>query len=447
VAPWLAGLSAVATNNSGYMFIGVIGFTYAAGLASVWLMVGWILGDLTASLFIHRQLRVATGAHGALSYPSVLAAWGGFGRGIWRRVAALVMLAFLGAYTAAQISAGGKALLGVLGWPPESGALLVAAMVLAYSLAGGIRASIWTDAAQALVMLAAMAILLAAAVDGRNGQALAEMGRIPGFLDLLPDDLLLPGAAGIGLFILGWMFAGFSVAGQPHVMIRFMALEKPEAIGPARLWYYGYFTVFYALTTGVGLLSRLYLPELASLDPELALPTMATALLPPALVGLILAGIFAATMSTADSLILSCSAALTRDLPGTAVDNAWARKGATAAVTALALAIALGDGHSVFSLVILAWSALASAFAPLLTLLALGRRPSERLAIGLMALGVAIAAGWRAMGWQDGIYEGMPGILVPLAVGWLLTRASPQHAGGTVEAAPAETVLAAGEQG
>ena len=62
VRPWLAGLSAVATNNSGYMFIGVIGFTYTTGLAAIWLMVGWIAGDFLASLFVHRRLREATGA-------------------------------------------------------------------------------------------------------------------------------------------------------------------------------------------------------------------------------------------------------------------------------------------------------------------------------------------------------------------------------------------------
>ena len=63
-APWLVGLSAVATNNSGYMFIGVIGYTYATGLASIWLMLGWIAGDLMASLFVHRRLRAAAGQSG-----------------------------------------------------------------------------------------------------------------------------------------------------------------------------------------------------------------------------------------------------------------------------------------------------------------------------------------------------------------------------------------------
>ena len=77
VRPWLVGLSAVATNNSGYMFIGVIGFTYETGLAAIWLMFGWILGDFIGSTFIHRRLRQATASTGEASFASVVARWYG----------------------------------------------------------------------------------------------------------------------------------------------------------------------------------------------------------------------------------------------------------------------------------------------------------------------------------------------------------------------------------
>lgn len=425
VPPWLAALSAVATNNSGYMFIGVIGFTYATGLASIWLMVGWILGDLLASLFIHRRLREATGKTHEASFAAVLAAWNGQEFADWRRLAAIIMVVFLGAYAAAQISAGGKALQGVLGWDPQSGAIIVAAMILSYSAAGGIRASIWTDAAQSFVMLAAMLLLFAVGVMGQGGirATFEKMDAVPEFLNLFPNDLLFPGALGIGLFVVGWMFAGFSVVGQPHVMVRFMALDSPAHMTRARLWYYGYFTLFYALATGVGMLSRLYLPELDSLDPELALPVMALELLPEIFVGMILAGIFAATMSTADSLVLSCSAAITHDLLPKRLESSWELKAATAFVTALALFIALYQSQSVFSLVILAWSTLASAFAPLLTIYALGRRTSEMGAIVSMLVGITVALVWRQLGWHTDVYEGMPGILAGLAVAAVLSGA------------------------
>ena len=427
VSPWLTGLSAIATNNSGYMFIGVIGFTYTTGLAAIWLMFGWILGDLLASLFIHRKLREATGRSGEASFAAVLGTWNGGAFAVWRRIAAVVMVVFLGAYAAAQISAGGKALQGVLGWDPRLGAVVIAAVILAYSVAGGIRASIWTDAAQSVVMIAAMSLLFAVGIAGQGGigPTIDRMTEVPGFLDWFPSDLLFPGVLGMGLFVLGWMFAGFSVIGQPHIMVRFMALDRPEHLTRARIWYYGYFILFYGLATGVGMLARLYLPELGSMDPELALPTIALKLLPAVLVGAVLAGIFAATMSTADSLVLSCSAAITHDLLPRRLETPLQIKAATTFVTALALVIALSKNQSVFSLVILAWSTLASAFAPLLTLYALGRRITEGGAIAAMAAGVVTALAWRYLGWHANLYEGMPGILAGLCVAWALSYRRP----------------------
>lgn len=425
VGPALAGLSAVATNNSGYMFIGVIGFTYANGLSAVWLMIGWILGDFLASLGIHGRLRAAGDVRHEPSFIGALSRWQpGIDLVVWRRLAAGLALVFLGVYAAAQIKAGSKALHGVLGWDPALGAVLVAVVVLAYSTAGGIRASIWTDAAQSFVMLGAMGALCLTAVVARGGleAVVEEMGAIPGFLDWTPKELLVPGGPGLALFVLGWLFAGVSVIGQPHVMIRFMALDDLRHLAEARAWYYGYFVLFYGLATAVGMIARLELPELAALDPELALPTMSVALLHPAMVGVVLAGIFAATMSTADSLVLACSAALTSDLPKRSLTRPWQAKAATAGITGFALWIAVSGHRSVFDLVVLSWSTLACTFAPLLIVSVLGRRIGERTAIAMLAGGVAVALAWRALGWHAAVYEGLPGIGVGTVIGLLASR-------------------------
>jgi SSS family transporter len=418
VHPALCGLSAVATNNSGYMFIGVIGYTYTTGLPAFWLMVGWILGDFLASLAVHRELRHATGRTGAITFPAALARWTGTNQRTLRIAAALLTIVFLGAYAAAQLSAGGKALNALFGWSTQAGAILVAVVVAVYCFAGGIRASIWTDAAQSVVMMSAMAVLLGAAIMGLGGPVASwdRLAAVPGYMEWFPRDLLLPGVAGIALFVIGWLFAGLSVIGQPHILIRFMALDSVDRLWHARAWYYAFFTIFYALATGVGLLSRIYLPELGSMDPELALPTMAQELLHPVLVGLIMAGIFAATMSTADSLVLSCSASLSNDLTRQPVRSVIGTKIATLLVTLLALVIALADTRSVFDLVILAWSTLASAFAPLLIVLARGHRPREMHSLAMMAVGAASALLWREAGLHRDVYEGLPGILAGLAV-------------------------------
>ena len=418
VKPWLVGLSAVATNNSGYMFIGVIGYTYATGLASIWLMLGWIAGDFLASLYVHARLHKAAQATGQVSYAGVLSNWHGQNHSHLQRIIGIVSLFFLIAYAAAQLVAGSKALHVLLGWPLWSGAVMGAVLVSLYCVAGGIRASIWTDAAQSIVMIVAMGVLLVVALTqmGGFGPAVSEMRSITGFMDWVPQDLVLPGILGGGLFIISWLFAGMSVIGQPHIMVRFMTLSDNGSMRQAKIWYYLWFTLFYCMATGVGMLSRIYLVDTGSFDAELALPTMAQQLLPSALVGLILAGIFAATMSTADSLVLSCSAALTHDLLPKKVESTRLLKLSTVLITFIAMGLALTNNQSVFNMVIMAWSGLASAFAPLLLALCFGVKPAQITSILAVILGFAVALGWRLLGLNNFVYEGLPGIITGLII-------------------------------
>mgnify|MGYP001818861939 CR=1 FL=1 len=418
IPPSLVGLSAVATNNSGYMFIGVIGYTYATGLASIWLMIGWIFGDFLAATIVHSRLRKQTEYTGEVSFAGVLSNWHGKPSPGLQRLAAAITLLFLLAYSSAQLVAGSKALQALFGWPLWTGAVIGAVLVLAYCLAGGIRASIWTDAAQSVVMILAMGILLFSATQalGGIGAAITEMNKVEGFMDLFPKDLVVPGLAGGILFAVGWAFAGMSVVGQPHIMVRFMTLNDASQMHRAKLWYYVWFIAFYAMATGVGMLSRIYLSEPGTFDSELALPMMALEVLPPFLVGLILAGVFAATMSTADSLILSCSSALTHDLLPHNIEDTRLLKIGTGLITLLALVWALFNKQSVFSLVIMAWSGLASAFAPLIFFKCFGGHPGKATSLVAVVVGLAVALGWRAMGWHTAIYEGMPGILAGLLV-------------------------------
>lgn len=418
IKPWLVGLSAVATNNSGYMFIGVIGYTYATGLAAFWLMLGWIAGDLIASFLVHRKLREATERTGQVSFAGVMSHWQDQPWMTWQRLTGLVAIIFLLAYTGAQLVAGSKALHVLLDWPIWSGAVMGSAMVAVYCVAGGIRASIWTDAAQSSVMLVSMGLLLVMAVSGLGGleSSWHALDAVDGYMDWFPKDLVFPGLAGGVLFALSWMFAGLSVIGQPHVMVRFMTLESAGQMARMRMWYYLWFTVFYAMAMAVGLLARIYLSDTGSFDEELALPLMAQELLPPALVGLILAGIFAATLSTADSLVLASSATLTHDLLPKSIDRPALLKVSTVALTGLALTWALFNEQSVFSLVIMAWSGLASAFGPILLVLSFGGRPRQSTALLMSLFGLGTALVWRWAGLHTAVYEGMPGILAGLLV-------------------------------
>lgn len=418
VKPWLCGLSAAATCNSGYMFTGMIGFTYNDGLQTIWAIAGWVLGDLFISFFVHKKLRAASGQGGVHTFVGTLSSWEGVSYKNLRILSALVAIIFLGTYAAAQLNAGSKALQVLFGWDHYIGAIIGSVIALIYCVAGGIRASIWTDAAQSIVMIVAMAFLFVVGVQGLGGiSSVYEKLQVvdPTYMSWFPEERTFGGLSPL-LFMSGWFFAGIGVIGQPHIMVRFMAVDKAKNIGKVRAWYYVFYGVFCLITLGAGLLAKLFIPETANFDAELALPLLSIELLPAILVGLVLAGIFAATMSTADSLILSCAASLTRDLGINKERNYIISKLGTVIVTALALAIALWGSSGVLDLVVVSWGVMGAGFGPILFVYSLGRRPNEPLAIAMLCSGVSMIFLWRYLGYSSELLEIFPAIMTALLV-------------------------------
>ncbi len=337
---------------------------------------------------------------------------------MWVIAAGALVLGFLGSYAAAQLLAGAKALHAVLGWDLATGAAIGAALVLFYSYAGGLRASIWTDAAQSFVMIGSMGALLAWALvelGGPRGLAASLAEIDAGLLDPFAGG----GALGFAPWALGWVGGGLGVLGQPTLLVRVMALRAPSEVPRAAATYFGWYVPFYAATIALGLCARVLVPGLA--DAELAMPTLAGQLLPEVLVGVLLAGIFAATMSTADSQVLACSAAITEDLFPRLRDRYVVQKLATASVVILALGIALFAEDGVLGLVLYAWSALAVTLGPLVALRVIGRAPRAPVALAMMGAGLAAMMGWRALGLASAMYEIVPGLAASAAV-WAASR-------------------------
>ncbi|MDH5679734.1 MAG: sodium/proline symporter, partial [Nitrospinota bacterium] len=330
-----------------------------------------------------------------------------------RRLIGLLTILFLTLYAAAQLKAGAKATSELLGWSAATGPLVGALIVLIYSASGGLRASIWTDAAQSFVMIAGMAGLVVAGVEGAGGAeaALDAMGKVdPHYMDWFPPG----GIYSSVLFIAGWFFGGFVVVGQPHVLVRLVSMDPSASLARMRMVYYGWFTAFYGATIMVGMLSRITLKTGDGFDSELALPRMALMLLPEWMTGLVLAALFAATLSTADSLILSCSAALTRDI-GIGRSLAWA-KISTAMVLLAATIIALGADQSVFALVLDAWGLLGSAFAPLVVVKARGWRCTPAQALSMVVGGVAVFIIWNWLGLSSVAYAPLAGVATGFSI-------------------------------
>ncbi|MGM0443989.1 MAG: sodium/proline symporter [Fibrobacterota bacterium] len=417
IAPWLAGLSAVATNNSGFMFIGMIGYTYKFGLESIWLMIGWIAGDLIMSYLTVEKIKERTARYSFNSYGSLLANWFGDKNRATRTLISILIVLFLGIYAAAQLKAGSKATIELLNWNANTGIIIGAIIVLFYSYAGGIRASIWTDASQAIVMLLGMFLLMVTGIIHIGGFAAvtdAFSGVGANYLSIFPQRSI----TGIILFIVGWVFGGICIVGQPHVVVRFMTLKNEDSVRRMRKYYYGWFTFFYASTIVVGMLARVILDiSLDEFDPELALPKVTIALfsqipvIGKILIGLILAALFAATMSTADSLVLSCSASITHDLTERPIKKLWVSKAATATVILFATFIAVSGNKSIFTLVLDAWAMLGSAFVPLLVLNVLNFKTPQPVEIAMILTGLGAFIACSLGGGASVIYCAAPGIL------------------------------------
>ena len=416
VNPWLTALSAMSTGQSGFLFIAQVGFAYKVGISSIWLAIGWALGDYIAWWLFFKKLREISEKTQSDTVSAFLGQNTNGFRTI-RIISALITIVFLGSYAAAQLVAGSKALTTIFNWDYGWGILIGTVIVVIYCFSGGIRASIWTDSVQAIIMIGSLLMLLVVSIakcGGFNGlwTQLAQID--PNLVNLSPANLPL----GFIPYFIGWMVAGFGVVGQPHIMVRPMAIDDAENIAKARN-----IKAIAGLTTslgslGVGLAARVLLPQLLNnSDPELALPLLSLELLPVALVGLMLAGVFSATMSTADSQILSCSAALTQDIFPQLAHSYKLVKAGTLTVTGIVFLIALFANQSVLFLVLFSWSALASALGPLFIVRVLELPINKIVAVAMMIVGILTALIWRTTPELSNlVYEVLPGMAAGFVV-------------------------------
>lgn len=423
--PWLTGLSTVATGNSGFMFIGLIGFTYTVGLSALWVVTGWIFGDYLAWSFVHRRLRRVSEEMDSSTVVEFLSQESADESRWITLTSGFITIAFLAVYAATQLQAGSKALSVIFGWDYAIGIVLGAVIVTIYCFAGGIQASIWVGSIQSSLMIVSMLLLVGVAVAYSGGpsglwQTLREID--PALLSLSPPNLKF----GMVPFAVSWLAAGFGVVGQPHIMSRIMAIDSGKNIKLARNVYTSLYVVFALAALGVGLTARVLLPDLAAVDTELALPELAESLLPGLLVGIVLSGLFAATISTADAQLLTCSATLTQDVlfRWTANSIQLARIG-TLVMAVVICVIALVGDDNVFVLATIAWSTLAASLGPLMIVRALGRPIQTGPALAMMMAGMGTALTWRlGLGLADSVCEALPGMVVGAIVYlliWLLT--------------------------
>ena len=412
ISPWNAALSAAATSCSGFMFIGLIGFAYTNGLSTLWFIFGRAIGDLMVTLWIYPKLYKKSFDNDKMTFSSVLSSWNGEDMKIVRIASALIIITFLTIYASAQFSAGGKALYAIFGWNYKIGIISGAILVLTYCFTGGIRASILTDVVQFIVMLLAMLILLVSMSSNMGGfnSSIAQLQNINSgqYLNIWHHDT----AFNIVLFIIGWLFNGISVLGQPQIVIRTLTIKAKDVI-KTQISCVSAIVLFSLLAIAVGIGTRLFF-DYTNFDQELALPLIAKNILPNWLTGIVLAGIFASVISTADSQILSCSAAITEDVLGK--DSYSLSKISTLIITVVIVLISLNESSSIFKLIVFAWSALGSAFAPIIILSALGYKISQRTMLIMMLSAITTIVIWHHQRLDYIVYSAFPGCVIPALI-------------------------------
>ena len=422
MSPSLAALSAVSTWNSGYMFIGFIGFTYTLGYPVAFLAFMSTLGQLVAWVWLYKFIQKEGRERGVRSLSSLVAEKAGAPEA---KLAAVLSVLFLSIYAAAQLTSGGKALFVMMGWPEVVGILIGFILVVAYCYAGGIRASIWTDAAQSCVMLIGSTILCWISIQEVGGFSGLKDGlnqQDSALTNFLPPDLMF----GLTLWIAAFFLGGLSVAGQPQVVSRVMTLGDDNDRKEAMIWFFVWQTPFIVLMLIIGLASRVLFTE-SDFDAELGLPMMAMETMPAIGVGMILASIFAATMSTADSQVLACTAAITDDIKPEWNQDHKTTKQVTIAVAAFATLISIGGlyvpgGDSVFQLVVFAVYGLGGVFVPLLIIRWTGYKPDTTHSISMMVAAFSGVFIWTLLGFDgaDGVFPSVPGMGAAFATHFLL---------------------------
>lgn len=440
--PSVAALSAGASDMSGWLLLGLPGALYASGLVEAWIGIGLFAGAAVNWIVVAPRLREQSERIGnALTIPQFLA--NRFpDRGIELRVvSALIVVVFFTVYTAAGLVGGGKlfetafadALPGMGISDYTAGIWITAGIVLAYTMVGGFLAVSLTDFVQGVIMMVALVVMPLVVMFGSGGEAGGSIADVPveGFLSLTQ-----------GLTVIGFISSitwGLGYFGQPHIIVRFMAIDTVEKVAKARTVGLTWMGISLLGAVGMGIAGRAYAHRngLVVDDPETIFIVLSELLFHPAVTGFLFAALLAAIMSTISSQLLVSSSSLTEDfyrlfLRKDAGEREAVNVGRVCvALVALAAIILASDPNSeVLGLVANAWAGFGAAFGPLILLALTWRGMTGSGALAGLVTGALVVGVWIAMGWNtsflggEGIYEIVPGFVAAFLAIVIVSKAS-----------------------
>lgn len=443
---WVAAFSERASGESAWLLIGLPGLAFVSGYSAFWVGIGCVTGIAFSWFTIARRLRTETERVGAMTLADYFEDRHHDTTRVLRLVATAIILFFFTFYVAAQFLAAGKVLNFYLGVSPVLGMLIGAVLVLFYTAAGGLYAVAWTDLVQGIIMLFTLAVLPLAVIMELGGPT--EMGAR---LGAMGGDTLswAPGATGWAAIsgVLGSLAIGLGYMGQPHLVLRFMAISSPNEVSKGRWIAVGWAVIAFGGAIMLGLAGLAYFgPESLGegrliADQEQLMPMMAQRFMPEWLAVVMICGAIAAMMSTADSQLLASASAVSEDIYRRLINPDADQKTllsigrwATLAVGAVAFVLAWRADSLVYSLVLYAWAGLGAAFGPPLLLSLWWRRTSRAGVLAGLVVGTLTVLIWYNVPvLKSQLYEMIPGFVLSLTatvIGSLLVPNRPVDHGG-----------------
>ena len=410
---WVAALSASASSESGWVTMGLVGSAFTLGVSAYWIIPGCLLGFLFNWFVIAGRLRGRSGELSALTIPDFFAFRFQERIPLLRTLCVVVILVAMLLYVAAQLAAAGKAFsASFTGVNYKVGVLIGAGIVLVYTVLGGFRAVCWTDFLQALLMVGTLVVFpiyLLATHGGYGFITDQRRAADASLLEFTPDK---SGPALLG-FLLGSGALGinFGYPGQPHVLIRFMALKNRSAaiLGGVVSCTWGLFVYWGAVT--VGLMARALTTHgavwgqqmlVSKEQAELGLVLSAMHLLPEVLAGLVLAAVLAAICSTADSQLVVAASSVANDIyarlfaRGKAAAHMFVNRAVVLVLGVGAILLVIDKEVRVYTYVLdYGWAILGASFGPQMILALLWRRASYAGCLAGMLTGFAVAIIWQ----------------------------------------------------
>ena len=399
LGPAVTALSAGASDMSGWLMLGLPGAMFATGLSAAWIGVGLLVGAWLNYLIVAPRLRLYTEiARDSITIPDYLGNRFADRSHLLRVISSLVIVVFFTLYTASGMVAGGKLFDSAFGLDYAWGLWITAGVVLAYTLFGGFLAVSLTDFVQGCIMFLALILVPVVAMLHVGGPAAtAEIVRS---VDPARFDLLA-GTTAVGVVsALAW---GLGYFGQPHIIVRFMAIRSVRDLPTARRIGMSWMAVSLigALATGLTGLAYATAEGLTVSDPETIFILLSDLLFDPLITGFLLAAILAAIMSTISSQLLVSSASLTEDFYALFIRRDAPQKElvmvgrlAVLAVALAAIALAYNPENNVLGLVANAWAGFGAAFGPLILLSLTWKRMTRNGALAGMIVGAATVLFW-----------------------------------------------------